>query len=125
MTRSRFFLLLILAFVVALYFEDSRRAMLDFASPAAQPALRWMTNQELKQIVDDLETHRATRGSLPLARGEFDRWLRDRYRDDRYWQDAWGTPYQLRAQGNRFQVISAGSDREFGTDDDLIAEGTR
>lgn len=126
MTWGRLFLLLLLALGVGLYFEQSRTAILEFASPAVQPALRWMTNQELKQIAGDLEEHVVSRGSLPARAGDFDRWLRDRYRDDNFHTDAWGTPYRLRiVGGGNFRVVSAGTDREFDTPDDLTAEGSR
>lgn len=124
MTWTKLFLLIVLAFAVALYVDESRAAILDFASPAMQPAYRWMATQEMKQISDDLETHYASRGSLPYARGEFEPWLRDRYRDDRYHTDSWGTPYRLRVEGDRYQVISASTDGEFGTEDDLVIEGS-
>lgn len=124
MTRTKVFVLLVLAFVLAMFVEDSRAVILDFASPAMQPAYRWMATQEMKQISGDLETHYVSQGSLPFARGEFEGWLRDRYRDDRYHTDSWGTPYRLRVEGNSYQVISAGTDGEFGTDDDLVVEGS-
>lgn len=126
MTWGRLFLLLLLALGAGLYFEQSRTAILEFASPAVQPALRWMTNQELQQIAGDLEEYVVSRGSLPARAGEFESWLRDRYRDDKFHTDSWGTPYRLRlASGGQFRVISAGTDQEFDTEDDLTAEGSR
>ncbi len=125
MTKGKVFLLLLVALGVGLYVEDSRAAILNFVSPVVQPALNWMTNQELKQIVADLEVHSTSRGELPLGRGEFESWMQSRYRDDRYFTDAWGNPYRLQSQGNTFRVISAGTDGEFGTDDDLYVEGVR
>ena len=117
-------LLLIAALGVGLYFPQSREAILDAASPLATPAYRWMTNQELQRIADDLE-RRVSASDFPLRRGEFDAWLDSRYPEPSSRVDAWGTRYQLEVSGATFRVISARPDGEFGTDDDLSIEGVR
>lgn len=121
---GRLLLLLVVALGVALYLPDSRAFLVERASPLANPAYRWMSHQQMNQIVEDLELHLGSGGRLPLARGEFDAWLDRRYRQDRSRRDAWGTRYELRSRGDRFEVLSAGPDRTFGTDDDLVREGT-
>lgn len=122
---GKILLLLLVALGIGLWVEDSRVVILDFVSPATQPAYRWMTNQELKQIVGDLETHIVSRGGLPGTGDDFQAWMRERYRDDKFHTDAWGTPYRLRLQARTFQVVSAGTDATFGTEDDLTVEGSR
>lgn len=121
---GKIFLVLIVALGAGLYFPQSREAILDAASPLATPAYRWMTNQELRTIVEDLE-RRVGASEFPTRPGEFDAWLDSRYPQESSRMDAWGTRYQLEVTGFNFRVISAGPDREFGTDDDLVAEGVR
>lgn len=36
------------------------------------------------------------------------------------WEDPWGTPYQIVCEGEEIAVISAGSDRLFGTAQDIV-----
>jgi hypothetical protein len=40
---------------------------------------------------------------------------------DFYMFDRWETPWKIVRSGNKMQIISAGPDRKFGTDDDIIA----
>ncbi len=122
---GRILILLVLALGVGLYVPESRARILETAGPLANPAYRWMSHQQMNQIVDDLELRIQSGGSLPTARGEFDAWLDSRYPQSRSRHDAWGTRYQLRVQGDRFQVLSAGPDGVFGTEDDLVREGSR
>jgi hypothetical protein len=122
---GRILIVLALALGAAFYFPESRAWILETVAPAANPAYRWMSHQQMNQIVVDLEVRVQSGESLPTARGEFDAWLNDRYPQQRSREDAWGTRYQLRVQGDRFQVLSAGPDGVFGTEDDLLREGSR
>lgn len=121
---GRILILLVVALGLALYIPESREMIAERTRPLANPAYRWMTHQQMNQIVEDLELHVGTGRQLPLARGEFDTWLNQRYRQARSRSDSWGTRYQLRVRGNNFEVISAGPDGQFGTDDDLVRTGT-
>ncbi|TVP42273.1 MAG: hypothetical protein EA350_16635 [Gemmatimonadales bacterium] len=121
---GRILLLLLVAFGIALYVPESRAAIAEAAQPLANPAYRWMSHQQMTQIVDDLEISLGTGARLPVARGEFDGWLDRRYRQARSREDAWGTRYQLRVRGNAFEVMSAGPDGIFGTEDDLLRTGS-
>jgi hypothetical protein len=120
-------ILIVLALVLGagFYFPESRARILDTIAPMANPAYRWMSHQQMNQIVEDLELRIQSGGSLPTARGEFDAWLDRRYPQQRSRQDAWGSRYQMRVQGDRFQILSAGPDGVFGTEDDLAREGSR
>lgn len=120
---GRFLLLCLAALGVALVIPDSRAWILERSAPMANPAFRWMTGQEMQQIVEDLETLQGAGDALPHRQGEFESWVRSRYRDDRFHQDPWGTPYGLVVQGQTFRVVSAGPDGEFGTEDDLHRDG--
>ncbi len=120
-------ILLVLAILLGagLYFPESREVIVDTTEPALNPWHRWVTNQQLGQIVEDLRSHEGMGGELPVRRGEFEAWLEDRYRVERSRVDGWGTPYRLELVGGGFRVISAGPDRQFGTGDDLVREGAR
>lgn len=122
---GRVILVLLAALVAAFFYEPSRTVILETAGPLANPAFRWMSNQEMKQIVADLELLDQTRGDLPYRSGEFDAWLDSRYPQPRSREDAWGTRYRLEVVGRTFRVIAAGPDGEFGTEDDLVLEGDR
>jgi hypothetical protein len=84
-----------------------------------------MTNQELRRIAEDLDVLQGSRGELPTRRGEFDAWMDRRYPQEESRLDAWGTRYRLEVFSSRYQVVSAGPDRSFRTDDDLVREGAR
>lgn len=124
---GKLLIVLLVGLAVAFSFEDSRVVLLDRMGPLANPGFRWMTNQELARIAEDLELHQQSRGEIPIGgRGEFDAWLNSRFPQARSRQDAWGTRYRAEFWGmDRFRVISAGPDGEFGTEDDLWTEGAR
>jgi len=126
---GRFLLILLILLALGFTFPQSREILTDVSQPvrdmAMHPFRAWVTNQELRQIVVDLERHEDTRGNLPMRRGEFDAWLESRYQQESSRVDSWGTRYGLEVVGDGFRVISAGPDGEFGTDDDLVQEGRR
>ncbi len=125
MTKGKFFLLLLVGMAAALYFPQSRAYITPYLKPLTNPAYRWMANQEMNQIVEDLRRHEQTRGVFPSRHPEFEAWLRERYPQERSRVDPWGTGYRLEPRGETFRVISAGPDGEFGTEDDLFREGFR
>ncbi len=125
MTAGRLFLLLLVVLGVALYLPDSRATLAEYARPLANPAYRWMTHQELRQIVDDLEVVQGSGQPLPFRREDFDAWLDRRYPQPASRVDAWGTRYRMDFTPTHFRVISAGPDGVFGTDDDLWREAPR
>jgi hypothetical protein len=120
---GRILLLLILAFALGLTFPTSRAVIVEHSRPLLNPAYAWMTGQQMTQIVSDLELHQDSRGPLPLGRREFDEWLERRYPQESTRRDAWGTRFRLELIGDRFLVVSAGPDKEFGTDDDIVRQG--
>lgn len=126
---GRFFLYLVLALALGFTFPQSRDVIMDVSEPVRtavmNPFRGWVTNKEMMQIITDLERWEDTRGNVPIGRGEFDRWLDSRYQQESSRVDSWGTRYGLEVRGDVLRVISAGPDREFGTDDDLVQEGLR
>jgi hypothetical protein len=125
----KFLLYLVIAFALGMTFPQSREIIMDVSEPVreavANPFRAWVTRNEMAQIVTDLERHEDTRGNLPMARGQFDRWLDDRYQQESSRVDAWGTRYAMEVRGDVIRVLSAGPDGAFGTDDDLVKEGLR
>jgi hypothetical protein len=90
-----------------------------------KPAYVWMTNQELQRISEDLVVLQGSQGALPARRGDFDAWLERRYPQEASRVDSWGTRYRLEVLSSRFQIVSAGPDRAFQTEDDLMREAPR
>lgn len=123
--RGRLLILLAIVLAIALYLPDSRALMGRWMQPLLTPGYRWMTNRELDQIATDFEIYLDARDFSPLRRGEFDAWLDGRYPQSKSRIDSWGTRYTVRTSRSGFRVISAGPDRELGTDDDLVVEGSR
>ena len=64
---------------------------------------------------------------LPFAFSHNPGWLgwRGPYTDgEAYSKDCWGMPYKFQRIGPKLRAISAGPDRKYGSDDDLIVEVT-
>jgi len=122
---GRILLLLLVVLGIGLYRPDSRAVILDHASPLTNPALRWMTNQELRQIVDDLDVVQGSGQTFPSRPEQFDAWMDRRYPQEGSRMDAWGNRYRLNVTATHFRVISAGPDGIFGTEDDVFREAPR
>ena len=115
---GRLILLVLLGFVAALYFPDSRAWVLDVASPALQPLYGWQTEQEMEEIADELRDYeRENFGSLPTRRS-WPEWLEENNPPDRR-VDAWGNSYFFQTRLDSFYIASAGPDRIYQTEDDL------
>lgn len=121
----RAFLVFLLIFGAAIYYEPTREPIVDFLRPALNPGFRWATRGEMQQIIRDLQEHERMGRSLPTGRGEFETWMGNRYQLYESTIDSWGTGYRLEVRGQTLRVISAGPDRQFGTEDDLVVEGPR
>jgi hypothetical protein len=122
---GKFLLLLLVALALGLYFPESREMIAEHSRPLLTPAYRWMTNQQLGQIVQDLQVLEGSGGALPTQRGQFDLWLDRRYPQEGSRRDAWGSRYRLEIEIHQFRVVSAGPDGVFGTEDDLFRVGVR
>lgn len=124
----RLFLLILLG-VLAFSIPTSREYLLEATEPARAWAMKpfwtWVTHQRMDRILEDLRTHEAVRGNLPVRRGQFESWLNDRYRSPEFRVDGWGHAYRLEVTGGVMRITSPGRDGEFGTEDDLVREGPR
>jgi len=121
---------IILILLVALGFglsqPRSREVILNAASPVINPIYRFITDRQLKKIVEDIEVYEDRRGILPYGRaGEFETWIEREYKDEKRRTDAWGTPFVLELGITTFTVVSAGPDGVFQTEDDLTVSGVR
>lgn len=114
----RLFLLVVFGIVAAYYFPDSRRMMLEEASPLLNPVRKWMAAQEMDQITKDLVAYQRDTNEFPNRRNWTD-WLEYRYALPESFEDAWGNTYQLQIWADSFAVLSYGPDRERGTGDDF------
>jgi len=112
-------LLLILAFVVAMYFPASRAAIVDRAGPVVNPFLEMSTEREMNNIANDLKTYqRENFERLPSER-QFRTWIEDQYSGNGG-LDAWGTPYEYRLGRDQLELRSLGPDLIRGTEDDIL-----
>ena len=111
---GRLFLLLLVALGAGFYFPESRAILVERLQPALNPGYRWASGGEMKQIVRDLQEWERVGRGLPVGRGEFEPWLRNRYQMLESTMDSWGTTYRLEVRGRVVRVISAGPDRTFG-----------
>lgn len=121
----KFFLILLVIFGAALYFPKSRPVVMNAIQPALDPPFRWSTNGQMDRIARDLTTSDRTSQNFPETQAQFERWLDRRFQADNVRRDSWGTPYRIDTARGSFTLTSAGADREFGTEDDLVTEGER
>ncbi len=117
---SRLLLLIVLGFVAAFYFPDSRAFLMEKGAPVIDPFLGMATESEMDRIANDLMAYRRENfGRLP-GRRQFSTWLDDQYAGGANY-DAWGTPYEYMIVGRRsIELRSYGPDRLRGTEDDLV-----
>lgn len=121
---TRLILLIILGFVTALYFPESRAAMAERAAPILTPAFRWQTTQEMNRVARAVQNYeRDTYGQLPDAR-RFHTWLGAQFGEGGT-VDAWDNLYQIVAMRDSFAIVSWGPDGVPDTEDDLRVARSR
>lgn len=86
-------------------------------SPVVNPFRTMKTRQEIGQVTSELVQDR-NNGYLPPTVEELDLYIHRRV-EGSDGVDGWGTPYTLIREPDSVAVVSAGPDREFGTDDDI------
>ena len=121
---TRLFLLLILAVLTWLYFEETRALLLDVAEPVVLPIRRWSTEEEMQQVARNVVEHERLTGELP-AGPRWLEWLDYRYSADEIKRDPWGSVYQLEASDDSVWILSLGPDRTRATDDDFRVASPR
>lgn len=114
---GKLILLMIVGLAAALYFPDTRAAVLETGEPVLRPVFIWSAQREIEEIIRGLQQMENVERRLPDRR-EWVRWVEGRYAGDAS-RDPWGNLYAFEVQDDSFAVKSNGPDREFGTEDDI------
>lgn len=114
---TKLILLIILGFVAALYFPDSRQMMIDEAMPVLQPVLRWSAEREIEELSRSVRREARETYQLPSTRS-WSAWLTANFTGDAT-TDPWGRTYFYQAWPDSFAIHSGGPDGVTGTEDDL------
>lgn len=112
-------LVLVAALAAAFFFEGPRGVILERAKPLLDPYFVMSTGSEMEKIIVDLQAYQRDNMNRIPDRREFPSWLESQYAGgaDR---DAWGTPYQYVVGREEYSLRSAGPDRMFQTEDDIV-----
>jgi hypothetical protein len=109
--------LIILGFVTAMYFPDSREMMIDNAMPVLQPMLVWNAERELGEFSRAVKREHRTTYQPPPTR-QWNAWLATNFTGD-VATDLWGTTYSYQAWADSFAIRSDGPDGQRASQDDL------
>ncbi len=114
---SKLVLMIVLGFVAALYFPDSRQMIIDEAMPVLQPVLVWNAEREMEDLsravrLQARETYRL------VGRREWSTWLETNFSGGGG-TDPWGRFYSYQSWADSFAIQSFGPDGLQGNDDDL------
>ena len=91
---GRLILLVILGFVAAIYFPDSRQVIIDEAMPVLQPVLIWNAEREMEELSRVVRREARETYQLPPTR-QWGAWLATNFTGDAS-TDPWGTTYSTR-----------------------------
>ena len=114
---SRVILMIFLGLSAAMYFPDSRQAIIDRAMPVLKPILTRAAVREMNQISQELLDADQIGQPLPSRRNWL-RWLDENYPGETS-LDPWGNVYQFYPWADSLALISYGPDKERGTEDDV------
>lgn len=114
---GRLILLVILGLAAAMYFPDSRAALMEKGEPVLRPILEWNARREMEQIAAKIQDTEEEQQRLPDRR-EYVKFLQDNFTDD-VMRDPWGNVYAYEIKPDSFAIISDGPDREYKTADDI------
>ena len=114
---GRLILLIILGFVTALYFPESRQMMYEKTMPVIQPMLVWNAEREIEELSRGVRREQRQTYQLPPTR-QWSAWLATNFTGDAA-TDPWGTTYSYQAWADSFAIRSHGPDGERGSQDDL------
>ncbi len=116
---TRLILLIILGFVAALYFPDSRQAIYNFTMPVIEPVLVWEAEREIEELSRGVRREARETYQLPETRA-WASWLTVNFSGNAT-TDPWGKGYSYRAWPDSFRIRSDGPDRLYGSEDDIAA----
>jgi hypothetical protein len=114
---GRLILLIILGFVVAMYFPDSREMVIENTMPVIQPMLIWNAEREIEELSRGVRREQRETYQLPPTR-QWSAWLATNFTANAA-TDPWGTTYSYQAWADSFAIRSDGPDSERGSQDDL------
>ena len=109
----------VLLFLASLSIPQTRPTVMAYSEPALYPVLLWMSKSEMERIGGHLTSFENQYYKLPTSPAKFPDWMARVLKEDKERIDAWGTEYRLRIWPDSLAVVSAGPDREHGTDDDI------
>jgi hypothetical protein len=114
---GKLILLVILGFIVALYFPESRKVLFEKGAPVLRPVLEWNAQREMEELATGLQTMENVERRLPQRR-EWVKWLDEHYTGDAS-TDPWGSIYGFELKDDSFAIISNGPDKTQKTPDDI------
>ncbi len=114
---TRLILLVILGFVAALYFPDSRQAMKDRTMPLIEPVLIWSAEREIEELSRIVRRDARESYQLPETRA-WASWLTANFTGNAT-SDPWGRTYSYQAWPDSFAIRSDGPDGQRGNSDDI------
>ena len=120
---TRLFLLVILGFVAALYFPDSRQSLINMAMPVLQPVYVWSAEREITDLITSVRREARGTSGLPATRS-WNGWLTANFTGD-ITTDPWGKTYSYQAWADSFRIRSYGPDSERGSSDGLPVTARR
>jgi len=120
---TRLILLIILGFVAALYFPDSRQAMWNRTMPIIEPMLVWNAEREIEELSRIVRREARETYQLPETRS-WSSWLTVNFSGNAT-TDPWGRTYSYEAWPDSFLIRSDGPDRLRGSEDDIGATKRR
>jgi hypothetical protein len=115
---TRLILLIILGFVAALYFPDSRQAMYNFTMPVIEPVLVWEAEREIEELSRVVRREARETYQLPETRS-WSTWLTINFSAN-VSIDPWGKQYYYQSWPDSFLIRSDGPDRIRGSLDDIV-----
>ena len=114
---GRLILLIILGFVAAMYFPESRQMIIDETMPVIQPMLIWSAEREMEELSRSVRREARETYQLPQTR-QWGAWLVTNFTGDAA-TDPWGTTYSYQAWADSFAIRSDGPDGQRRSEDDL------
>src|SRR5947208_2868391 len=101
---GRLILLVVLGLAVALYFPDSRAALMEKGEPVLRPIFQWNAKREMEQIAGAIQDEEEERQRLPDRR-DYVKFLQEHFTDD-VMRDPWGNIYNYEIKPDSFAIIS-------------------
>jgi len=114
---SKLILLIILGFVAALYFPDSRQSLINTAMPVLEPVYVWSAEREITDLITSVRREARGTSGLPATRS-WNAWLTANFTGD-ITTDPWGKTYSYQAWPDSFAIRSDGPDGQTDTEDDI------